>query len=274
MLFMNDSTMAVVDVATAGNPFENGACALETENSLSCANSVLIGLHNLPTTSTIITHEDECSVTTAPSSNKASAMLVVQQSYNANTSSTNSSIVTNDTTTNKTIKAHKRKRKNDRHVTFAMNAHDDPYVQIYEPKGPLMNRSKQWWRPRDFRQFKEGSKQLALVARNTSEYYTEFLRLYEVCDRPHFIFDEHPLNISDTEARGLENAIFPMLLADRKAVIQAVLRVQEKVTTDMSPNRRVKVLAAVSMFMSRHARALARAVAIGDEVIAEKLHRE
>jgi hypothetical protein len=136
----------------------------------------------------------------------------------------------------------------------------------------LTGRAKQWYRPRDFRRFKTEAKQAALKVRE-SDYYTHFLQVYESCDRPHFCFDDHA-NIANVETRGLENAIFPMLLADRKAVIQAVLRAQKKVTADMTLSRRTKVLAAISVFLSRHARCMARAVAIGDESIAEEIQRE
>ena len=132
-----------------------------------------------------------------------------------------------------------------------------------------------WWKPLEFKYFKRYSKKISQAAQN-STYLKDFKSFYEMCESLSIKKKDIRFfaRICNTPARGLEVPIFDPIMADRKLTIEGVLKAQSKVVNGLDRAQKVKVLAATSKYLSKHARAMAYALGQGDAAIARGIRRE
>jgi hypothetical protein len=80
--------------------------------------------------------------------------------------------------------------------------------------------------------------------------------------------DLQTLNLSEVAIRGLEQNIFPEVVAGRQDIIRKVLVAQERLPGGLAPERQSKLLRLVSQNMTRQSRLLARLYGMGDANVA------
>lgn len=129
-------------------------------------------------------------------------------------------------------------------------------------------KSAVWWQPVDFKLMRRYCKRAAELARQ-SQYTDEFTAVYDACSGKHIHDMMEFCHISRSHVRGLEIVVFPALIQARKLVVRGVVKAQDKLPIEMSPDQKAKILSATSRCLSGRARLLARVYGVGDEEVAK-----
>jgi hypothetical protein len=142
------------------------------------------------------------------------------------------------------------------------------------------DRRKLWWTQLEINDITEKARLVILHYRaNREDYKSDFLHLFAHCARSSNRLSVEGFKLADKRGRrsprGLERYI--NLPQYRNKFVAAVLDVQSKIPSDMSPELRARLLRAKSSHLSKPSRNLARFLAHQDSVevadhIREELH--
>ena len=203
-----------------------------------------------------------CSASTATTSSSTPS-LVSNEQPRANTS-VNSAPTSSVPATGLNPKRGRRVHFFDDSESGSPVSHKFPGIAALTPE----EKSAVWWQPVDFKLMRRYCKRAAELARQ-SQYTDEFTAVYDACSGKHIHDMMEFCHISRSHVRGLEIVVFPALIQARKLVVRGVVKAQDKLPIEMSPDQKVKILSATSRCLSGRARLLARVYGVGDEEVAK-----
>ena len=163
-----------------------------------------------------------------------------------------------------------QRKKAGRNVRFNIESEESNFIVYIEPRLVLTDEDSEkcWWSRQETIAMYRDAKRVAKEFREKeSASLNRFNELFQRCNSLMSISDlmehdsAHILSLQQADCRGLERLVYPIIPGYRTKHVKTLLDIQGKLTTDVTPEARERLLSAKSAHISKPSRTLAKLLA-------------